>query len=463
VIRKLTGRLQRASKSGFARDALYLQIGAGVSMAANLVTSVVLFRLLGADRTGQYFEAVNLFTLLYFLGNVGLAQVTVARVSESVGRGDSSALVKSLGLFLRGHGSFLIAMGIAGAASSPFLGVAFRMGWDVGVWSAWLCLAGILSLPFYVTQCALQGTRRMRLLAEMENLKEITRAHLVLVGALVVNGPEGAILGEALASVFSAIYAWLGYRKARLEPGVPLPSAREILHAARQTQWSEIRPLLRASFVLALQKNLTALAPNVFPRLMLSYFGTSRDVAFLNLAHNLMKIPLLGLQGVSRTIIPVIGQLRGSGQIHLMKKALTRIMLLSGGTVTAVSTLWAISLYWIIPALYTDSALPCLALVPWLLVSMAIAGFAVGLEGFFLVTNRLDIAFRSTVFTFFAAIPPGLLAVALWKGTGAVIYILLNHLSPGFLVLYVFLNFQRLAAGAAAPVGAPAPSETVRA
>jgi hypothetical protein len=94
---------------------------------------------------------------------------------------------------------------------------------------------------------------------------------------------------------------------------------------------------------------------------------------------------------------------------------------------------------------------------------MAIAGFAVGLEGFFLVTNRLDIAFRSTVFTFFAAIPPGLLAVALWKGTGAVIYILLNHLSPGFLVLYVFLNFQRLAAGAAAPVGAPAPSETVRA
>lgn len=443
-------KVRSVRSSAFVRDSFFLQIGAGVSMVANLVTSVALFRILGADRTGQFFEAVNLFTLLYFLGNVGISQVVVVRISEALGRG-GVGVPEAIGLFVRAHGTYLVVMGVVGAAASPFLGVAFHMGLDVGTWASVLCVSSIASLPFYTVQCVLQGTRRMRLLAEMENLKEITRAFLVLVCAVSLNRPEGAVLGEALSTVFSSVFAWAAYRKAQGEPGAPLPAVRDVLRAAKATGWADVRPVVRTSFFLAIQKNLMALVPTVIPRLMLSYFGNSRDVAFLNLAQNLVRLPLLALQGVSRTIVPLIGKLRGEGQTRVLKKTLTRIMLASGGAVTLASVVWALALTRVIPALYTEAALPAVPLVPWLAASVCIGGFAVGLESFLLVANRLDVAIRSSLVTVAIAFPLGVAAVAHWGGVGAAIYVLLNHATVLFLVAYVAIRFDRLA-------GTPEPS-----
>lgn len=433
AIRSKVGSVQ---KSRFARDAIFLQIGAGVSMGANLVTSVLLFRFLGAEQTGRYFESVNLVTLLYFIGNVGFSQVAVARIATDVGRGDHASVVRWLGLFLKAHGSFTLLVTTVGALLCPFLGVLFRMGWEVGIYASLLSVSGLLLLPFYLTQCALQGTRRMKLLAEMENLKEITRAYCVLVGAVVFESPVGAVVGEVAASVLAVPLAAICYQKARRETGVPLPSLREILRAAPLVPWAEIRAIGRASVSLSLQKNFTALAGTIFPRLMLSYFWTAREVAFLNLAQNLMKIPLLGLQGVSRTIVPVLGQMRGSGDVRGMRKALLRIMFLSGSTITLVTAAWGIALYWIIPTLYTDSALPTLPLIPWLFAAMSIAGFAVGVEGFYLISDRLDLSFKLSFLTFVCSIPPGIACVYFWGAPGAAMYILFNHFHPAFLIFY---------------------------
>src|SRR5262245_3643124 len=206
-------RLKGALRSRFARDAAFLQIAAIVNQASSFVTSILVFRICGIIAFGAYAEALNLYALLFFIGNVGFAQLVVARIAEAMGRGQKSDVKRWLGFFLAAYGVVSVGICVLGFAVAPWIGERFQHDREVGVWAAIVGLSGPISVPFNVVQCALHGTRRMRLLAEMENLRELARGFLVVAGVLATGTPIGAIGGEVAASVLSLVIAAASYRK----------------------------------------------------------------------------------------------------------------------------------------------------------------------------------------------------------------------------------------------------------
>jgi O-antigen/teichoic acid export membrane protein len=438
----LVESLKRGIGSRFARDAFYLQIGSGVTMAAGIFTSVALFRLFGAEGYGRYAEAINLYTLLYFLGNVGFSNLTIAKISEAMGRRDPDGVALQLGFFAKAFGLFGVAIAIVGFAAGPTLGVWIADDVEVGWWAAFLSLSGILSLPFYLVQCALQGTRRMRFLAEMENIKEIMRVYCVVLGAAAWGDVRGAIAGEVLGTLFSIPLAVLSYRKGVLDPGMQLPGIRRIARDARATPWSEVWLLARTGALLSVNKNFQALMTSVLPRLLLSHYADSRDVGYFNLAQNLMKVPLLAFQGVSRTIMPVLGQLRGAGDESRLRRFLVKIMLLSGAAMTVLSASFGLLLYFFMPVLYGEESRPALALLPWFFIAMVISGFAVGSEAFFIVVERVHIAVRISMISVGLTLPFGFWLIPAWHAEGAAAFIALVHISAAASVGYVFHYFR---------------------
>ncbi|HKE01828.1 MAG TPA: oligosaccharide flippase family protein, partial [Planctomycetota bacterium] len=245
-------------RSRFARDAALLQIANAVDSAASLVTSVVVFRLFGAIGYGTYAEALTLFAIIFFLGNVGLSQVTVARVAEAMGRGDAVTVTRWLAVFTKAYGFVAILLTTLGFSLGPVLGEVIYHDRTIGVWTALLCLSGPISAPFAFLQCTLAGTRRMKLLGEMENLKSMARIVLVVAGALSFGTPLGAVAGELGAAAFSIPLALLAYSKARRDSGPALPSFRELVGQARSTGTTELIHGVAEGFRVTVRKNLTA-------------------------------------------------------------------------------------------------------------------------------------------------------------------------------------------------------------
>lgn len=430
-------RIRGALRTRFARDAAFLQIAAFVNQGSSFLTSVLVFRVCGIIAFGVYAEALNTYALLFFLGNVGFAQLVVARIAEGMGRNDPAAARRWLGFFLAAYGTVSVAICAIGFLVGPWIGETFQHDRQVGVWAAILGLSGPLSVPFYLVQCALHGTRRMRLLAQMENLKELVRGYLVVAGVLAVGDPLGAIVGEVVATALSAVFAAVIYYKARRQPGLPLPSVRAIVEAATESRWADVKEGLRIGIAMTSRKNLTVFFLTILPRFLLGWLGTAQQVAYLNLAQSLMRLPILALAGISRTLIPALGQLRGAGRENELAKLLVRVMGASGGIVTAGAGAFAISLYWLVPFFYGDTALPALELVPALFISTVLAGFAVGVESFYLVVDRLRVAILIDVATAIAVFVPGILLISAWQARGAAVYVALCHAGTVAHLLYV--------------------------
>jgi O-antigen/teichoic acid export membrane protein len=244
------------------------------------------------------------------------------------------------------------------------------------------------------------------------------------------------------AVVLSVFLARASYAKARLEPGIELPAPRAWLDAARATPRAEVWSLARTGLLLSINKNFTALMPTVVPRLLLSHFAGSREVGYLNLAQNLMKIPLIGFQGVSRTILPVLGQLRGSGDVARLRRVLVKIMLLSGAVMIVLSSTAWIVLHSFIPFFYGEAARPAVKLLPWLFAAMVIAGFAVGSEGFFVIVKRLHVTVAISLVFATLAIPLGLWWVSVWGAQGAAAFVVFVHGGAAANIVYVFYYFK---------------------
>lgn len=444
MIGRLRNLFHRGAKSRFGRDALMLQLAAGVNMGSGFVTSIVLFRFLGVYGYGNFAEATNLYNLIYFLGNVGFSQICIARVAEAMGRGDEEDAARWLGFFVKAYGILSSILLVIGMLVAPWLGYWIMDDWQVGVWAGFLCLSGPLSLPFYMVQVALHGTRRMRILAEMENLKEMLRSFLVVCGVLLIGDTRGAIAGEIGGSALSVILAYFAYRKAMADcSSLALPGMRSLYRGARAVTSAELWELTRRGALISVNKNFQALMPTVLPRLLLGHFATSREVGYLNLAQNLMKLPLMGLQGVSRTLMPALGQLKGSGDIEKLRHLMQKIMLLSGGLVSAATAAWGIALLWLLPILYGESARPASQLLPWLFIANAIAGFAVGAEAFFIVVDRVKVAVKISIVSLMIFSPFGFFFIWQWTTVGAAMAVALVHLTAAASIAYIFYYLRR--------------------
>ena len=384
----------RFIRNKFLKDAATLQVSGSLNQASQLFSSIAIAFLLGAPGQGLFVLAVMLQALFYNLVSVGVVQATVSQVAAASARdlhgkvGDWLAfLVKTYALVsivLVGLGYFVLP-----TASELFFArtLGAPAARELGVWAWWLTFWIPIDTPRAVCQVAFQGTRRMLPLGMMDNAHELMRMFLVLLGALITGSAKGAVLGEIASRILTALLAAYMYAAARRDGGPWLPRMADIL---RRVRGIPLLKGLRLGVRVGVIKNTTTLVVTVLPRLLLGSFASTSWVAYFHIAQRFMGLPLMLMQGVSRTVLPALSERRGLRDLAGFSRLYWRTTLLTGG---AVSLLLLAALPFVEPAVQLlmpdDYARPVFVCCAILALGVIPSSFAVAQDPFYILTDRM--------------------------------------------------------------------------
>lgn len=394
--------LRRLAKSRFARDAAVLQVAGGLTSMGNLASTIALAFLLGAETQGTYYLATAVYSLFYLVGNVGLQTVTVSHVARAVGAEDRAGIVAWLGFLAKAGGLLgLLLFGLAYLVL-PTISNHFYDDPQVGRWAVWLCLSPLIELPRMVAAASFQGTRRMVDLAQLENFVEFGRVFLVVSGILILGGAEGAIVGTLCASGLGSVMALFQYIRVRRElmaaPELKavLPGVRELIGGMRVIS---LRKGLPQGIQVGFLRNLDALALDVAPMLLMGHYGNMAQVAYFRIAQRFLRVPLMLLQGISRTAVPALSQLAKAADPSQFKRLFYRATL-GGGALIGSGILIALPLIPFVcrTTLPHDYWAEVTRDVYLLAFGFLVTGFSGALESFYIAAHRVTQALRIGVF-----------------------------------------------------------------
>jgi O-antigen/teichoic acid export membrane protein len=379
-------------KSRFARDSATLQIGGMLNAAGNLLSSVALAFTLGAREQGDFYTAQALYAFFFFTLNLGVVQAAVSQIAGASARSLEDKVANWLAFLAKAYLAAAIVLVGLGWVVLPWLADWQYDARPLGWWAWFLCLTPLVELPKVVCCAALQGTRRMLPLAQCENGMEACRVVLVVAGAAITGDPLGPVLGTLAASVVGSILAIDIYRRARREDRTCLPGLRDIAARIRSIPLREGLPL---GIRIGMMRNVDALALDALPPLIIRKFGgpdAQSIITYFRIAQRIMKLPLMLLQGVTRTALPAMSEYVGRGDWKGLRKIWLRTTLLGGGATCALVGLFTLCLPWIVSTFYpVDYAAPIQALSLILAAAYAQQSFHVGFDAFYIATSKLKV------------------------------------------------------------------------
>ena len=412
----MLAKLAALRHSRFARDAAVLQVAGGITSVGNLASTMALAFLLGPQLQGSFYLAVALYSLAYLIANVGLSTVTVSNVAKAVGAGDGKLVVAWLGFMLRA--SLLLSAGMLLMAWLALPTVATWLYDDVrvGEWATLLCLVPVAEIPRMACAAALQGTRRMGELARLENATEGLRVFFVVCMILITGEAIGAVWGTLLASASSSVMATFLYRRARAdeladpERPVLLPAPREILGAWRRLPLT--RGLLEGVQVGFL-RNIDALLLDVLPMLFMGLFGGAAAAAYFRIAQRFLRMPLMLLQGISRTAMPAFSGIVGREGLPALRRTFYKASAAGGLMILAVLAVVVPLIPWLTRSFFPHEYwVEVPRFVNVLAAGFVVTGFSGALESFYVATGRVPVALRIGAVVGIPAL--GLMAVGGW-------------------------------------------------
>jgi O-antigen/teichoic acid export membrane protein len=406
----------------FLRNIAALQVGGVITSALNLASSFGLAHILGAREQGLWIVAMQLFSLTFFTINLGMLQVAVTQVAAACARGQGEKVAAWLAFLFKSHALMGAALFALACAVLPEAVVIWRrvnpdIPQAVAGWALWLCLTPLLDIPRVVVTAAFQGTRRMRRLAQVENAAEVLRTFLVVAGAVLTGSPLGPVLGYVVATLLSSLVAVGMYQRASADgASYPLPAFGVILRGIRGVP---LRAGFGPSMRFGVMRQLDALGMKILPPLVIQTFGSSEWVAYFRIAQAIMLVPLMFMQGVSRTALPALAELRGLKDHRLFRQLFKRATLIGGGVIT-VGIFGALPF---VPLLMRfmppDYGKPVWILCLILCIGYVPAAFTITLDSFYLLTSRLNAGILISILGFVVSMPLSILFARELPHTGA--------------------------------------------
>ena len=387
----MIGRLRSALGSRFFRQSSTLQGAAAVNALSSVVGMIVLTRVLGVAELSVFYLAINVYSLLWSLMNVGLASVGTSRIAVSLRAGDREQMVGWVGVMLRL--SFVLAA-LALVIGALVLPAASEWYFEenasrIGFLSALLMLVPVLDVPRVACCSAMQAERKMHALARIDIGQELCRLVFVIAGALAFGTALGPVLGMLAASVAASLLALESYRRERRSEDSVLPS----LGTALRARAVPMRLAVREGVKVGLVRNIDSLGTQILPTLILGGLGNQKWVTYLRYAQSMIAMTRLFMQGVNRTALPALSQLAGVKDLVGLRRLYWRASLYSGGAITVGLLITLPILPYIIRGLlppdYWD---PVWILSLILAPGLAIVSFSVANDVFYLVTGQMKVA-----------------------------------------------------------------------
>lgn len=443
-------RLRRLVASRFLRDSTTLQIGAMLNAASGFVSALCLAWILGETLQGTYYVAIAVYSFLVIALVPGMQAATVSQVASNAAQGRTEKVADWLAFLLKINGIIGVLVLVLGWSLIELIVSHFYAGSDLGVdprqlarWVAWLSIVPLVELPRVVAVASFQGTRRMLLLAQTENGTEIVRVFLVVVGALITRSPVGPVLGHISASAIGSVLALDLYVQARRDGGIALPTPWEILRRLRAVP---LRAGVGLGVRLGLMRSMDAYVFQVLPPLVIQRFASSEWVAYMKIAQRIMTVPMMFMQGVSRTALPALSQLTGLQDRERFRHLYRRIMFGSGGLIWGGLAVALPLLPYVLDTFFPDSYVePIHQLCLVLAIGFLGAAFSVSFDAFYLITNQLRLAIAVNTTWFLAAVA-AMIGLPFWMPEFGVAWgITVAYLSGVFHTLYSlwFLDSRR--------------------
>ena len=147
---------------------------------------------------------------------------------------------------------------------------------------------------------------------------------------------------------------------------------------------------MRLGMRVAMLRNVSTLLLEWTPRLVLASMAGLEWVAFYHVAERLLSIPVTLTHGVSRSMLPALGEFAGQKDLPRFRSLFYRSTLWGGGAVvvalgiTLAATPFLTEL--LFPADYAEPVYRFATILFWAGVCQA---FSLGIDSFYIATNRI--------------------------------------------------------------------------
>jgi O-antigen/teichoic acid export membrane protein len=444
-------KFRRLRESKYVRDTATLQVGSMVTAAGNFASAAALAFLLGPREQGRYYLAIAFYTLLWMVMSQGFVGATVSQVAAANARGLLPKVAAWLGYLAKVYVLLGVVLVALGYFLLPWIALRFHAQVETARWALWLTLTPFLEMPRIVVCAAFQGTRRMVPLRQVENTQEISRVFLVVAGVLVLGTGEGAVLGTLAASALSSIIGVEIYLLARREDPQSLPSPGEIARMVREVP---LRTGLSLGTKLGLFRSVDAILREVLPTLLLKSFGTEEWIAYLRIAQRILGAPLMFMQGVSRTTLPVLSELAGLKDFDRFRQTFWKACLYSGAFISSGLILAMLFVRPVLRLTFPESYWEPVWLISLILLpGYLVVSFSIASDTFYLVSNTLKAGVIICVLGFLVCAAAQTWLAANIRTTGAAwgLSITMCLTSVHFLYAAWWFRRQRRGAGAGGP------------
>ncbi|HVP36885.1 MAG TPA: flippase [Terriglobales bacterium] len=293
---------QKILTPSIAKNTLYNFLFRGSGLFFGFITSIVVARLLGPEKLGEYSLAFWILTIIGYFVNLGLPTTVTKYISEYSGKKDYS----SAGSILRNCSRWIFWAGfvitilllifsplIASLYHKPYLSVYLRIG------ALGMIPMGLLA----IYMAGFSGFLRYDLIAFLTFILSPLTFVLLLL-ALVLKKDVGYLFWVSFISNFLGAFLYYELYHSKRYPYVKEGLSFELK--------SKLIDYSRSIFVILL---LEAFLWERFELLFLGAYGNETQVAFYNLGFNLANKVILLLPGaLAGVLLPFMSEAYGGGK-----------------------------------------------------------------------------------------------------------------------------------------------------
>lgn len=324
----MRARLQQLSQRKFVRDTAILQSAKFVVLGFSILSSLVVWRLLGPDLYGIWGLGQSLFIVLSLVNLSGVAMSTTTRLPIAVGANDQPEITRLMGLHLQftllANGLIILFLLFLGTWITtqlyPDASVADRVsGIAVGV-----AVASIADGFYNLLLLTFASRRLMGWYAVMQMVNQVVLTSLNIIFVGLLRQPEGLLLARICYSYITFFIALWAYQHLKHRDDVTFPAISNVVRMMFKV--SPI-PYLGFGVTNAMDKNASSLFQHL-PLQLVGIWGGTTAVGYLNLALNGLAQLSVFTAAIFENMQAIIPRAVGRKDYVSLQRNFTRVLML---------------------------------------------------------------------------------------------------------------------------------------
>ena len=315
--------MRRLLTHKFIQDTLVLQAGKIGSVFLSLISSLLVWRLMGATAFGIYGWAQTFLGLWLTLDLTGIGPSTGTRLAMAIGARDENEILNLMAFYIQVTLTFTIGLITLIILLSPTITESWYGNRQVGELAALLSLSLIADDFYLLITTALQARRSMRTLALMQNANQFVLTSCLIISVLISPTPQALVIARLVYSYSTLLMALIVYHRTRTQGALTYPPLTQVLKRARTLS---PRPYWKFGIANAVDKNVTALFIQV-PMQIVGVVGGSAAVGYLTLALGGIAQASVLSSAVFENMQAVVPQAVGRGDFVTLRRNFLRVLL----------------------------------------------------------------------------------------------------------------------------------------